>query len=68
MPVAGSRNDLDGAIAATRFGLGAKAGEIAEASRDPRRWLKAQVPPRARRPGAPGERRGAASVRTLVRS
>jgi len=46
MPVAGK--DLDGAIAATRFGLGAKAGEIAEATRDPRGWLKTQI----RREGA----------------
>jgi uncharacterized protein (DUF1800 family) len=45
MPVAASPRDLDGAIAATRFGLGAKAGEIAEAARDPRGWLKAQVRP-----------------------
>ena len=36
---------LDGAIAATRFGLGAKGGEIAEAARDPRGWLKAQIRP-----------------------
>jgi len=48
MPVAASHEPLEGAIAATRFGLGAKAGEIAEASRDPRGWLKAQV----RREGA----------------
>ena len=46
--MAANRRDLDGAIAATRFGLGARAGEIAEASRDPRAWLKAQV----RREGA----------------
>ncbi|HET6971942.1 MAG TPA: DUF1800 family protein [Phenylobacterium sp.] len=45
--VASSR-DLDAAIAATRFGLGAKAGEIAAARSDPRGWLKAQV----RREGA----------------
>jgi uncharacterized protein (DUF1800 family) len=40
--------DLDAAIAVTRFGLGARGGEIAEASRDPRAWLKAQI----RREGA----------------
>ena len=34
--MASSQRDLDAAIAATRFGLGAKAGEIAEAARDPR--------------------------------
>ena len=33
----------DGAIAVTRFGLGAKPGEIARADADPRGWLKAQV-------------------------
>ena len=35
--------ELAGAIAATRFGLGARPGEIGEATRDPRGWLKAQV-------------------------
>jgi Flp pilus assembly pilin Flp len=35
--------ELKGAIAATRFGLGAKPGEIAEAARDPGGWLKAQI-------------------------
>src|ERR1700677_3894448 len=34
---------LDGAIAVTRFGLGAKPGELAEAANDPRGWLKAQI-------------------------
>jgi uncharacterized protein (DUF1800 family) len=43
MPVAIGPRDLEAAIAATRFGLGAKAGEIAEAARDPRGWLKAQI-------------------------
>jgi uncharacterized protein (DUF1800 family) len=40
--------DLGAAIAVTRFGLGARRGEIAEARRDPQGWLKAQV----RREGA----------------
>lgn len=40
--------DLKAAIAATRFGLGARPGEIAEAARDPQGWLKAQI----RREGA----------------
>ena len=35
------------AIAATRFGMGARAGEIADAASDPRGWLDRQV-----RPGA----------------
>lgn len=34
---------LQGAIAATRFGMGAKPGEIAAASSDSRGWLKAQI-------------------------
>jgi uncharacterized protein (DUF1800 family) len=33
----------DAAIAVTRFGLGARPGELAEAGRDPRGWLAAQV-------------------------
>ena len=40
--------ELQAAIAATRFGLGARPGEIAEAARDPRGFLKAQI----RRSGA----------------
>ena len=36
---------LDAAIAATRFGLGARPGEIAEAASDPRGWLAAQIRP-----------------------
>lgn len=34
---------LDGAIAVTRFGLGAKPGELSDAANDPRGWLKAQI-------------------------
>jgi len=34
---------LDGAIAVTRFGLGAKPGELGDAANDPRGWLKAQI-------------------------
>ncbi|MCW5759861.1 MAG: DUF1800 domain-containing protein, partial [Phenylobacterium sp.] len=41
--MAGNPRELDAAIAVTRFGLGAKAGEIAAASGDPRGWLKAQI-------------------------
>lgn len=40
--------DLDAAIAATRFGLGARPGEIAAARSDPRGFIKAQI----RREGA----------------
>ncbi|MDB5442697.1 MAG: hypothetical protein JWP73_1073, partial [Phenylobacterium sp.] len=43
--MAAADRDLKGAIAATRFGLGARPGEIAEASRDPQGWLKAQIRP-----------------------
>ena len=39
---------LQGAIAVTRFGLGARPGEIEEAGRDPVGWLRAQI----RREGA----------------
>ena len=39
---------LDAAVAVTRFGLGARPGEIAEAAGDPRGWVRAQV----RREGA----------------
>lgn len=38
---------LEGAIAATRFGMGARPGEIDAASSDPRGWLKMQVRPDA---------------------
>jgi uncharacterized protein (DUF1800 family) len=34
---------MDGAIAVTRFGLGAKPGEMEAAADDPRGWLKAQI-------------------------
>ncbi len=37
--------DLAAAIAATRFGLGAKPGEIGAARSDPRGWLQAQISP-----------------------
>jgi uncharacterized protein (DUF1800 family) len=40
--------DMDAAIAVTRFGLGARPGELDEVRRDPQGWLKAQV----RREGA----------------
>ncbi|HEV2365751.1 MAG TPA: DUF1800 family protein [Caulobacteraceae bacterium] len=36
---------LAGAIALTRFGLGARAGDIAAASADPRGWLLSQIRP-----------------------
>jgi uncharacterized protein (DUF1800 family) len=39
--------DLNAAIAATRFGLGARPGEIARARSNPKAWLKAQITPPA---------------------
>ena len=36
-------SQLQGAIAATRFGMGARPGEIEAATSDPRGWLKAQI-------------------------
>ncbi|GAA0542757.1 uncharacterized protein (DUF1800 family) [Rhizomicrobium palustre] len=36
---------LEGALAVHRFGLGARAGEIASASNDPKAWLLAQLGP-----------------------
>lgn len=38
---------LQAAIAATRFGMGARPGEIAAATSDPRGWLKSQIMPAA---------------------
>jgi uncharacterized protein (DUF1800 family) len=35
--------DMQAAIAVTRFGLGAKPGELAEAHQDPKSFLKAQI-------------------------
>ena len=35
--------DFDAAIAVTRFGMGARPGEIARVRSDPRGWLKAQI-------------------------
>ncbi len=39
--------ELQAAIAATRFGMGARPGEIRAAASDPRGWLKAQITPAA---------------------
>jgi uncharacterized protein (DUF1800 family) len=43
--MANELGDLLGAIAATRFGLGARPGEIETASHDPKAWLIAQIRP-----------------------
>ena len=48
--------DLNGAIAVTRFGMGAKVGEIARASGDPKAYLLAQIDTRgAEQPQANAE-------------
>lgn len=58
-----TQKDLDAAIAVTRFGLGARPGEIEIAAHDPRGWLKAQV----RREGADRfETDGETSVQRLA--
>src|ERR1700685_3444911 len=44
---------LEGAIAAHRFGLGARPGEIARASANPRAWLLDQIGGPAPTPAAP---------------
>ncbi|HQN52149.1 MAG TPA: DUF1800 family protein, partial [Phenylobacterium sp.] len=56
--------DLEAAIAATRFGLGARPGEIAAARSDPRGFLKAQI----RREGAdqPQPRADATQARIIA--
>ena len=40
-------NDLTAAIAATRFGLGGRPGELARLSHDPKGWLIEQIRPDA---------------------
>jgi len=48
--------DLNAAIAVTRFGLGARSGEIAEARSDPQGFLRAQIRPQgADQPQTDGE-------------
>jgi len=60
-------SELHAAIAATRFGLGAKPGEIDAARRDPQAWLLAQLDaPGAPLPGAPGSRELLATTRDYL--
>jgi uncharacterized protein (DUF1800 family) len=40
-----ANRDLDAALAVTRFGLGARPGEIDAAKADPRGWLHSQITP-----------------------
>lgn len=50
-----SSSDLQAAIAVTRFGLGARPGELEAARSDPQGWLRAQITPAgADIPRAPG--------------
>ncbi|CAN5284749.1 hypothetical protein BH09PSE2_BH09PSE2_25430 [soil metagenome] len=62
---------LNASIAATRFGMGAKPGEIAQATADPQGWLAAQIRPDGADvyPGMTGEQAGQAiqSFRFAVR-
>src|SRR6185312_8211993 len=44
---------LEGAIAAHRFGLGARPGEIDSASKSPKAWLLAQIDRPAEQPKSP---------------
>ncbi len=37
------RETIESAVAANRYGLGARPGELADVARDPRRWLDAQL-------------------------
>jgi len=53
------------AIAANRFGFGARPGEIAAIGRDPRGWLLAQIKTRYR---APGELAGLTSSTVILAS
>lgn len=58
---------LRAAIAATRFSLGAKPGEIDAARSDPQGWLLAQLDaPGAPLPGVPGSREALAATRASL--
>ncbi len=58
---------LHAAIAATRFGLGARPGEIEAAVRDPQAWLLAQLDARgAPLPGVPSSQEALAATRAYL--
>jgi len=59
-----SSNDLNAAIAVTRFGLGARPGEIATAAADPQGWLRAQI----RRTGADQPQEAPESSATRIKA
>jgi len=56
-------NDSLAAIATSRFGLGARPGELGPVAADPRGWLLAQL---GRREPAPGELAGLAAGATIL--
>ncbi len=59
------RETIESAVAANRYGLGARPGELADVARDPRRWLDAQLaggPPLLGDPGL----RGSADILTAA--
>ena len=59
-----SPNDLNAAIAVTRFGLGARPGEIATAAADPQGWLRSQI----RRAGADQPQEAPETSATRIRA
>jgi uncharacterized protein (DUF1800 family) len=59
--MAGTDSDLKAAIAVTRFGLGARPGEIAAVRSDPQGWLKSQI----RRSGAEQPSAPAGALKTM---
>ena len=58
-------NDTLAAIATSRFGLGARPGELGQAAADPRGWLLAQLP---RRVDAPAELAGLSPAPEILAS
>ncbi len=62
----GTRTALGAAIAVTRFGLGARPGELARAAGDPRGWLGDQLQPALART-TPGPDRALAGSREITR-
>jgi uncharacterized protein (DUF1800 family) len=56
---------VNAAIAATRFGLGARPGEIEAASADPRAWLASQISPEGADQPAGAFPSSADQIRTL---
>ena len=63
--VGGRSPDLDAAIALTRFGMGARPGDLERVGSDARGWLKAQIRPEgADQPVGPDLESGAATMAT----